>query len=422
MAEQIKSRNQTVDIIRGIAMLLVVLGHTMTGCTTGAEESFLYNIVFSLQMPLFILISGYVTKYSRSIKDASGLWKYVKKRTVAYMLPWLIWSLLVRGVILGQHNFLNIKYLLWHMDTGYWFLATIWTISMIFGLSTYFAGKISKGKEIKNKTLTLLFYVVGMAVLAAVGFVFGFSFFAIKLTLYYMPFYFAGYLYGQYRERILNTKWGKQTVDAAVAACFAVWLAIMTRCYIYALSDSVMAVALRIISSMTGCIAVCGLCKGLFSNAPPKKISWEGTASLVRSTLAGDLPRSLSAVESTETGQCTFDGKHNRRGADITELHGHGSDDGFDNKNCRHKQNTENDALWKQKIGKVLLWSGKRSLEIYLLHGLVLNVLMPATKPMFPSISGYCIVMANFLITLVLCAVLIGLLTQSNLRKLPGMR
>lgn len=252
-------------------MLLVVLGHTMTGCTTGAEESFLYNIVFSLQMPLFILISGYVTKYSRSIKDASGLWKYVKKRTVAYMLPWLIWSLLVRGVILGQHNFLNIKYLLWHMDTGYWFLATIWTISMIFGLSTYFAGKISKGKEIKNKILTLLFYVVGMAVLAAVGFVFGFSFFAIKLTLYYMPFYFAGYLYGQYRERILNTKWGKQTVDAAVAACFAVWLAIMTRCYIYALSDSVMAVALRIISSMTGCIAVCGLCKGLFSNAPPKK-------------------------------------------------------------------------------------------------------------------------------------------------------
>ena len=44
-------------------MLLVVLGHIMTGCTVGAEESFLFNIVWSLQMPMFILISGYVTKY-----------------------------------------------------------------------------------------------------------------------------------------------------------------------------------------------------------------------------------------------------------------------------------------------------------------------------------------------------------------------
>ena len=59
-----KNRNQFVDIMRGIAMLLVVLGHTMTGCTTGAEKSFLFNIVWSLQMPLFILISGYVTRYT----------------------------------------------------------------------------------------------------------------------------------------------------------------------------------------------------------------------------------------------------------------------------------------------------------------------------------------------------------------------
>lgn len=265
-----QKRNQTVDILRGIAMLLVVLGHTMTGCTTGAEESFLFNIVWSLQMPLFILISGYVTRYSRSIGDASGLWKYVKKRTVAYMLPWIVWSLLVRGVIFGHHNFLNVKYLLWHMDTGYWFLASIWTISMIFGLSTLFAGKITKDDEIKNKIFTLLFYVIGMASLVAVGLVLGLSFFAIKLTLYYMPFYFAGYLYGQYRDKILKTKWGKQTIDATVAVCLAVWLLIMTRYYIYVLPDSVMAIALRIASSMTGCIAVCGLCKGVFSNAPEK--------------------------------------------------------------------------------------------------------------------------------------------------------
>ena len=115
-----ENRNQFVDIMRGIAMLLVVLGHTMTGCTVDSQKSFLFNIIWSLQMPLFILISGYVTKYSRPISDGKGLWKYVKRRTVSYMQPWVVWSFLVRGIIFGQDGFLNVKHLLWNR-TG-WFL------------------------------------------------------------------------------------------------------------------------------------------------------------------------------------------------------------------------------------------------------------------------------------------------------------
>lgn len=41
---QTESRNQFVDIMRGIVMLLVVLGHTMTGCTADSQKSFLFNI------------------------------------------------------------------------------------------------------------------------------------------------------------------------------------------------------------------------------------------------------------------------------------------------------------------------------------------------------------------------------------------
>ena len=121
MQAKTENRNQFVDIMRGIAMLLVVLGHTMTGCTVDSQKSFLFNIIWSLQMPLFILISGFVTKYSRPISDGKGLWKYVKRRTVAYMLPWVVWSFLVRGIIFGEDDFLNVKHLLWNMDSGYWF-------------------------------------------------------------------------------------------------------------------------------------------------------------------------------------------------------------------------------------------------------------------------------------------------------------
>ena len=47
MQAKAENRNQFVDIMRGIAMLLVVLGHTMTGCTVDSQKSFLFNIIVS---------------------------------------------------------------------------------------------------------------------------------------------------------------------------------------------------------------------------------------------------------------------------------------------------------------------------------------------------------------------------------------
>lgn len=44
MQAKTENRNQFVDVMRGIAMLLVVLQHTMSGCTVGAENTFVFNI------------------------------------------------------------------------------------------------------------------------------------------------------------------------------------------------------------------------------------------------------------------------------------------------------------------------------------------------------------------------------------------
>lgn len=120
---------------------------------------------------------------------------------------------------------------------------------MIFGVSTFFAGKMAEDSAVKQQVFTLFFYIVGMAVLAGIGMLAGLLFFAIKLTLYYMPFYFAGFLYGQYRDKILETRWGKTTVDIVIAVCLAAWLLIMTRFHLYALPDSGMAIVLRAVSS-----------------------------------------------------------------------------------------------------------------------------------------------------------------------------
>ena len=54
---------------------------------------------------------------------------------------------------------------------------------MIFGVSTFFAGKMAEDSAVKQQVFTLFFYIVGMAVLAGIGMLAGLLFFAIKLTL-----------------------------------------------------------------------------------------------------------------------------------------------------------------------------------------------------------------------------------------------
>lgn len=49
-------RNKIVDIIRGFAMLLVVLGHTLSGSTSNFNDTFLFQVIWTLQMPLFIIL------------------------------------------------------------------------------------------------------------------------------------------------------------------------------------------------------------------------------------------------------------------------------------------------------------------------------------------------------------------------------
>ncbi len=401
-------RNQFVDIMRGIAMLLVVLGHTMTGCTVGSQKTFLFNIVWSLQMPLFILISGYITKYSRLICDKKDLWQYIKRRTIAYMLPWTVWSFLIRGILFGQKNFLNIKDLLWSMDSGYWFLATIWTISMVFGIASFVAERVSKGNMPKKQIVLLLCYLAGMVLLAGIGVLLGLSFFAIKLTLYYMPFYYAGFLYGQFDGKVMASKIGKKMVDGIIALCFVIWLYVILRYSLYELTDSVFSIILRAVTSLAGCIAVCGLCKGIFSD----KI---GGAGMGRKAFAGSVPHALPASQHDQAEQNPCSLQPSGTDLGVSELYCHSSSHGVDNNGVKQKQNTEICA--NGKVKSFFSWAGKRSLEIYMIHGLLLNIFKSDAVIQFCSIEGYLLTASNFVLTIGLCAAVISLLKQNIILK-----
>ena len=283
MTETIRQRDRSVDIVRGIAILMVVLGHTISVITTDFENTFTYNIIWSLQMPLFFVISGYVTRYSRQISNGKAFGKFVFRRTIAYMVPWTVWTFLIRGIVFGQAPLLDLNYLLYNMDSGYWFLFSIYVITVIIGFSEFLASKINKSQNVVKKTvLTTIFYLIGAGVLMSIGILMGMSFLCIKLTLYYMPFYFVGYFFGKFKEELLNIGWIKKSKETFIAVAVIIYVFIIVNIELYSLSESLFDIVLRAATSLFGCIALCSLISNFAKskNKIFKFLDWAGVHSL----------------------------------------------------------------------------------------------------------------------------------------------
>ena len=79
------ARSQTIDALKGIAILIVMAGHVLSW--NHMEDGYLYDGIKVIQMPLFIMISGYLCGIGRKIKDLAGYGAVLKKRALAYLVP-----------------------------------------------------------------------------------------------------------------------------------------------------------------------------------------------------------------------------------------------------------------------------------------------------------------------------------------------
>ena len=88
-----KQRTHYIDIARGIAIVLVVIGHGISEYSLGFTG--LEKVIYSFHMPLFFVISGLVFR----IKDGETLGTFAKKRAKGLMLPYLLFA----GLIFLSH-------------------------------------------------------------------------------------------------------------------------------------------------------------------------------------------------------------------------------------------------------------------------------------------------------------------------------
>lgn len=85
----VQTRDLSIDILKGIGIILVVIGHA--GC-----PQWLRNIIFSFHMPLFFIASGFF--FNDSYLDDKT--QFIKRRIKRLYIPFVKWSL----IFLLLHN------------------------------------------------------------------------------------------------------------------------------------------------------------------------------------------------------------------------------------------------------------------------------------------------------------------------------
>lgn len=135
-----KERNNSIDIARGIGIILLVLGHIVTG------NSYLFNWIFSFHMPLFFFLSGMCVKEEK-IHHARFL-PYVNTRAKKRLLPYFMivtMGFLVcmcipsyRQVIFEDGIFLQLQHIFLRMSPRNLYVGQAWFLASLFWTEIYF--------------------------------------------------------------------------------------------------------------------------------------------------------------------------------------------------------------------------------------------------------------------------------------------
>lgn len=161
-------RLEFIDVMRGIAITLVVAGHLIQ-FNGMPKDNPVFEFIYSFHMPLFFAISGYITSKVTNINTFSEYVAFLKRKTLAIALPFLVWSFFVSNYVLRESwstiNMADVIQTLLH--PGLWFLKTLFFILVAYGLYNYVLNKLKNHNELVKSGISLLISLSFIFVLVA---------------------------------------------------------------------------------------------------------------------------------------------------------------------------------------------------------------------------------------------------------------
>ncbi len=252
------TRIRWLDSLKGIAIILVIIRHVMQSNILNCSETIVGNVIFAVQMPLFMIIAGYFSITSvKYYETATGMLKYIKKRAFHYILPFFSWYIGINVLLRGFYSrnvALALETLANNVDVGLWFLYVVFVLSAVLIVSKYICFKLKIWK-----TNTIIPVIVGGVILLPLillGKQNGFRFMGINLIVYYYLYFVLGYLIYSYRN-LVNTLFSKRKVRYITFLVSTIIFTMIVFHHNIELSgDEIINIVLRVVAALTGCLSI----------------------------------------------------------------------------------------------------------------------------------------------------------------------
>lgn len=143
ICRQNETRRTELDVLRGVAILVVVFGHAIQASLLDGEESVLWSLVIrNFQMPLLFFISGYTAAF-RFPCNSSQL--FIAKKVKRLLVPYVAYENLhyiltcfvtddlkkLRGALLIKEVFISD---FWFLRALFIFYVVLWLCNILFNL------------------------------------------------------------------------------------------------------------------------------------------------------------------------------------------------------------------------------------------------------------------------------------------------
>lgn len=227
-----KTRDRHLDAVKGFAIIVVMLGHCIG--RNHMNDPYINDAIMAIQMPLFMMVSGYgLGMGKREILDGKVFFSVQKKRIVAYLLPFFSWVFvvsLIRPFDEMQNPLVECYKVLFKIDSGLWFLMTLFLIQFFAMLVTLLANVcVFHWKKSNRGICHLSIFLCGIAIVYLLFVLWGrtgSTFLGPSFVVQYMPFYVIGYVASHYIKDVFPQK-GRKLLWGLWAVSLIVFLALV---------------------------------------------------------------------------------------------------------------------------------------------------------------------------------------------------
>lgn len=245
--EGTNTRNSALDCAKGVAIILVCLGHILQATTCDYYDSPIYNVIYAVQMPVFFLISGILS--TNKIETFEQLSKKVCKRAQVYLIPFVSRIFVFNTIFSIKPGtfFEKISGIVFSIDSGLWFLWVLFILCINCDIAVFITKSI---RNKKNKFVLQSGIYFALLFPWAIGlFVFKTNYLGAKLIIYYSLFYFLGRVLND----LSNIRWlkDKRIKELGLAISFCIGLYITSHHRLLIDIDSIEIIILRVLSGIS---------------------------------------------------------------------------------------------------------------------------------------------------------------------------